>query len=160
MTLKHLLALFALLALTPAVADVWMWVDAKGVTHFVDSDRTIYTWQDDTGKVHYSDKPDHVDAVAVVLIWHSPGTLEDLKQASESESEDGFAFPGETVEEREERKKAEAYYCKRAQEIYDSYLNAPKLYKTAADGSKVYLTEQEAEQTLAETKARVDELCS
>ena len=55
--------------------------------------------------------------------------------------------------------KAEAYYCKRATEIYDSYVNAPRLYKTGADGDKVFLTDEEAEATLSETKDRVSELC-
>ena len=54
---------------------------------------------------------------------------------------------------------AEAYYCRRATEIYDSYVNAPQLYKTSADGEKEYLSDEEAEATLSETKARVDELC-
>jgi hypothetical protein len=55
---------------------------------------------------------------------------------------------------------AEAYYCKRATEIYDSYVNAPRLYKTGADGEPEYLSDEEATQTIAETKAKVDDLCS
>ena len=52
--------------------------------------------------------------------------------------------PGETAADREQRMQAEAYYCKRATEIYDSYINAPALYKTAADGEKTYLSDEEA----------------
>lgn len=161
--MKKLAAIIALgLGLCPiANADVWKWVDAYGDTHYVDTDTPIYTWLGDNGKVHYSDKPEHSNAVAVQLVWHSTGTV---AEAEESESGGGGSRedpvdPNETEEERQEREQAEAYYCKRATEIYDSYLNAPQLYKTNDEGEKEYLTEEEAETTIAETKVRVDELC-
>ena len=106
----------------PAAADVWKWVDASGKTHFVDTTKAIFTWVDENGKRHYSDTPGHEDAVSVQLVWHSSGTLEDLENP---ETEDGYAYPGETAEERAEREAADAYYCKRATEIFESYLNAP-----------------------------------
>ena len=150
-----------LLALScTANADVWKWVDALGNTHFVDTMKPIYTWVDETGKVHYSDKPDHEDAVSVELVWHSSGTLADLESSSDDSDEGGYAYPGETAEDRAEREKAEAYYCKRATEIYESYLNAPQLYRTNDEGEREYLSKKEAAATIAETKARRDELCS
>lgn len=161
MKLRFYLAVATLFLSIPAHADVWKWVDGKGDTHFVDTDQTIYTWLDEGGKVYYADTPGDDSAVSVELIWVSEGTLEDVKDPeSDSGSDgDGFAFPGETEAEREERKQAEAYYCKRAQEVYESYLHAPKLYKTAEDGTRMYLSEEESQQTIDETKARVDELC-
>jgi len=69
------------------------------------------------------------------------------------------AYPGESVEERQEREMAEVYYCKRAKEIYDSYVNAPRLYRTDSDGERTCLSDEEAAQTLAETQAKVDDLC-
>lgn len=151
-------ALLCLLACSGAHADIWKWVDAHGNTHFVDSDRPIYTWLDETGKVHYSDKPDHENAVSVQLVWHSAGNLEGL---DEPKAQAGAAAPDpdETAEERYEREQAEAYYCKRAREIYESYQNAPRLYRTV-NGEREYLSDEQAAQTLADTKARVDELCS
>ena len=152
---KRIAAASLLLALAlPASADIWKWVDANGVTRFVDSNRPIYTWVID-GKVYFADKPGHEDATSVDLVWHSPENLEDFQAARESD--DGFAFEGETEAERNEREQAEAYYCNRATEIYESYLAAPRLYKTNEGGQKVYLSEAEAEQTIAETKAKVDE---
>lgn len=68
-------------------------------------------------------------------------------------------LPGETGADRREREEAEAYYCKRAEEIYDTYKNAPRLYRTLDSGERQYLTEKEAEAQLAETAARVEELC-
>jgi hypothetical protein len=142
-----------------ASADVWSWTDVNGGTHFVDTMRPIYTWSDDYGKIFFSDKPEHVNAVLVELIWHSSGTLEDVDQDEESSGSNEL-YPGETEAEKEERMAAEAYYCKRATEIYDSYVNAPRLYKTGDDGEPEYLSDEAAAQTIAETKAKVDELCN
>lgn len=144
-----------------ASADVWKYVDVDGKTHFVDSNTPIYTWVDDNGKRFYADMPGHSSAVSVELVWHSPGNLAELRSGPKSQDiGSNEAYPGETPEERFEREQAEAYYCKRAQQIYDSYLKAPRLYKTSDDGTRVYLSDEEAETTLSETKARVDELCT
>jgi len=153
-------ALIGLLLFGATHADVWMWVDAKGNTHFVDTDKPIYTWVDETGKVHYSDKPDHENAVSVELVWHSTGELADVqKEQGAAKRDDDDEYRNETAADRAEREQAEAYYCKRAREVYDSYLKAPRLYRTV-DGERVYLSDEEAAQTLADTKARVDELCN
>jgi len=145
-----------------ANADIWKWVDAHGETHFVDTVMPIYTWLDEYGKVHYSDKPEHENAVAVQLVWHSTESLEEagLVASERAKGSESNIDPNETESQRLERESAEAYYCKRATEIYESYVNAPQLYKTNADGQKEYLSEAAAAATLAETEARVDELCN
>jgi hypothetical protein len=155
--------LFAVLSLcfvcVAAQADVWKWVDANGKTHFVDTNKPIFTWTEESGEIYYSDTPDHEDAISVELVWVAEGTLDDLKNtANESESDD--ARPGETPEERAEREEAAAYYCKRATQIYESYVNAPRLYKTNESGERVYLNKEEAAKTIAETRAQKDDLCT
>ena len=158
--MKKFLAILVIFAgfCATAQADVWKWVDAQGKTHFVDTNTAIYTWVDESGDVHYSDTPDHEDAVSVELVWVSSGSLADTKQG-EDKSGSGYAYPGETPAERAEREKAEAYYCKRATEIYESYVNAPRLYKTNDSGEREYLSKEEAAKTIAETRAQKDELC-
>jgi hypothetical protein len=142
-----------------AHADIWKWVDALGNTHFVDSKRPIYTWLDDDGKLHYADSPGHEDAVSVQLVWHSTGSLDEVDGEQAKAATGGYAYPGETAEQRAERERAEAYYCSRATEIYESYLDAPQLYKTNADGKREYLSKADAAKTIAETRAKKDELC-
>jgi len=160
--MKQLIATIFLLfgVCLSADADVWKWVDAFGKTHFVDTMTPIYTWVDEFGKVHYSDTPDHEDAVSVELLWMSEGTLDETEGPAEEPESGGYAYPGETAEDRAEREKAEAYYCKRATEIYDSYLNAPQLYRTSEGGEREYLSKKDAAATIAETKAKMTELCS
>jgi hypothetical protein len=159
--MKRLLATLILLfgVCLSANADVWKWVDAFGKTHFVNTMKPIYTWADEFGKVHYSDTPDHEDAISVQLVWLSTDTLDETEGPAEEPESGGYAYPGETAEDRAEREKAEAYYCKRATEIYDSYLNAPQLYRTGEDGEREYLSKKDAAATIAETKAKMTGLC-
>ncbi len=140
-----------------AAADVWKWVDVDGNTHFVDTSTAIFTWVED-GKVFYSDTPDHEDAAVVQLVWVSKGTPDNKDSAADSS--DSFAFPGETPEQRAEREEAGAYYCKKAIEIYNSYKNAPRLYRTNEAGEREYLSKKDAKAALNETKTKMDELCS
>jgi Domain of unknown function (DUF4124) len=142
-----------------AVANVWKWVDANGDEHYVDTNRPIYTWTDEYGKVHYADKPNHADAISVQLVWVSSGSLEDVDGENDKREDGGFARPGETAEERAEREAAEEYYCKRATEVYESYKDAPQLYRTNDAGEREYLSDREAAATIAKTKTRMDEIC-
>ena len=163
--MKRLLVIVVLIfggSLT-ANADVWKWVDAFGKTHFVNTMTPIYTWIDEFGKVNYSDTPDHEDAVSVQLVWLSTGSLDGVAGSEDAGGDTGssdYAYPGETAEDRAEREKAEAYYCKRATEIYDSYLNAPQLYRTNDSGKREYLSKKDTAAKIEETKAKVNQLCS
>ena len=159
--MQQLLAIVTLIfgSCLTANADVWKWVDAFGKTHFVDTMVPIYTWVDEFGKVHYGDTPDHEDAVSIEFVWHSPGSLDHVSEPVDESDAAGDAVPGETDLERAEREKAEAYYCKRATEIYESYLNAPQLYRTDENGEREYLSKKDSAATIAATKARKDELC-
>ena len=97
--------------------------------------------------------------MSVELVWHSPGSLESVTSDVDDAESDEEAYPGETDEQRQVRKHAEAYYCERATEIYDSYVNAPQLYRTDENGEREYLSKKEAEKMITETRARKEELC-
>jgi len=155
MTMGLLLIGFSL----TAHADIWKWVDGEGKVRYVETTTPIFTWMDESGAVHYADTPDHEDAVAVQLVWHAPGSLADYGDSLEDSDSGGYAYPGETYEDRLEREKAEAYYCKRATEIYDSYVNAPELYRTNAAGEREYLSKGDKAKTIADTRAKKDALC-
>ena len=152
--MKRLLIFTACLFLLPhaASADVWKWTDAMGKVHYVESDRTIFTWVE-ADKVFYSDSPDHEDAVAVVLVWHSKGSVEDLQQGGSK-----LDVIDDVPEKTPEQLAAEAHYCKRVREIYDSYVNAPKLYQSK-EGQREYLDNKATEAKIAETKAKLDKHC-
>jgi hypothetical protein len=154
--------LVASLWTAPVRADVWRWVDAGGNTHYVDSNQAIYTWSDENGKVHYSDKPDHEDAIRVQLFWHSEGTVAELAAPDDAATagSSGYAYPGETAEERAEREAAVAHNCKRANEILKAYENAPKLYRTDEAGQRYILTDAEYAAEIAAAREKTRHLCS
>lgn len=155
-----LVALIALLAIAPALrADIWKWIDTDGNVRYVDSATPIYAWRDKNGEIAFSDRPEHPDAVKAQLVWHSAGSLADLEAEDDVGSDEPGAYPGETAEDRRERERAEAYYCKQARAVYDTCVQAPRLFRTDEDGQRYYLTEEEVAATIAETKARMDELC-
>jgi Domain of unknown function (DUF4124) len=155
-----LLAIFLLATIVPAHADVWRWVDANGNNHFVDSDQAIYTWRDDNNKVHYSDKPDHEDAIRVQLFWHSKGTLASVAKAGSAPPPSAPIYPGETAEERAQREAVVAHNCERANEILKSYENAPKLYRTDEAGNRHILTDAEHAAELADAREKTQYLCN
>jgi hypothetical protein len=156
---RAVLILLIFIGLAPiATADVWKWVDSAGDTHFVDTNRPIYTWVDEYGKVFYSDKPDHEDAISVQLVWVSSRSLDDV-QNDKQRSDGGYTRPDETAEERAEREETEKYYCDRATEVYDSYVNAPQLYRTNEAGEREFLSKDETTKTIADTKSNITEFC-
>lgn len=157
--------LFTLLTLGASLnanADIWRWVDANGDVHFVNTKKPIYTWIDSYGMVQFADTPKHEDAVSVDLVWHSEGddVEEAIREAKEKSYMSGWASADESPEERLERENAAKYVCRRAQEIYQSYLNAPRLYETNDNGEKVYLSDEEATAKIAETKSAMDMACN
>ena len=142
-----------------ANADIWKWVDSFGKTHFVSTMKPIYTWVDEFDKVHYSDKPEHEDAIAVQIVWHSKGSVDGASESDDDSDSDYFAFPGETEQQRAQRKQAESYYCQRATEVYESYVNAPQLYRTDKSGKREFLSKADVAQTISDTRAKKEELC-
>ncbi len=142
--------LLSLFVASSASADVWKWVDANGKTHYVETLTSIYTWVDEEQNVQYSDTPDHEDAVAVVLVWHSAGKLEEMNDSAIDPDEEAARLAAEAEK---------AYYCKKATENYNAYKGAPRLYRTNDDGEREYLSQSEARATLKASRAEMDEYC-
>lgn len=162
MSKLSLVLILSLICGGSAVADVWTWEDSSGNTHYVETSTAIYTWTDESGRAFYSDSPDHEDAVAVLLVWFSKGTLRDLK-TSVADVRDTVPPESEESDEQQQlrlaREADNAHNCKRVTEIYDSYRKAPRLYRTNEDGEKEYLSKSASRTTIRETKAKVREFC-
>lgn len=151
-------SIILLLTAADASADVWRWIDAKGNTHYVDTQTSIFTWVDENGRVFYSDTPDHVGAVAVELVWHSSGALGELSEAA-NDDPDGLAFESETPEQRAERELAEEHLCEHATDAYESYKTAERLYITNERGEKEYLSKRDVKATMKEAQASMKKFC-
>lgn len=122
----------------------------------------IWKWVDEHGNVHFSDTPAHAYAMNAERVRSTSGN----RSASTSGDSRTTTSPGkdidpeETPEERRAREDAQAYYCKQARDIYHSYADAPRLYRTSEDGQREYLSDEEAAATLADAEAKVAEWCN
>ena len=139
-----------------------------GLSVSIGANAAVWMWTDAGGEVHYSDFPEVADAV-LVEIESSPTdraavadrrrqtiALERERQKGdrlrrESDAEDG-------AQQKQDREMAEKN-CERSKEIYDTYYNAPRLYKPTADGGREFLSSEETDALRAKAKASIDEWC-
>lgn len=125
---------------------------------FVTANADIWKWVDEGGNVHFGDTPEREYAVKAELVTHTHGS----RSASTSSSAQTNASRGKDIHSEEERagQDAQAYYCNRAKEIYRSYADAPRLYRTNEDGQREYLSDKETAAALATAEASVAEWCN
>ncbi len=121
----------------------------------------IWKWVDNDGNVHYSDTPANTNAVSPERVSYSTGDQSASKSSDSrrTTSRGNDADPDENAEERRARESAQAYYCEQAKDIYNSYVGAPRLYRTGEDGQREYLSDEEMAATLADAEAKVAEWC-
>lgn len=129
---------------------------------YLTANADIWKWVDESGNVHYADTPSHEYAVNAELVTYSPGNQSaPASSNSRTNTSRGKDIDSEdTPDEKRAREDAQAYYCNRARDIYDSYVDAPRLYRTSEDGRREYLSDQEAAAALANAKASVAEWCN
>ncbi|MBT8108013.1 MAG: DUF4124 domain-containing protein [Gammaproteobacteria bacterium] len=122
----------------------------------------IWKWVDEHGNVHYSDTPAREYAVNAELVSSAPANRSAAASSdSQTDTSRGNDIdPEETPDERRAREDAQAYYCKQAKDIYQSYVGAPRLYRTSEDGQREYLSAEEMAATLATAEATVEEWCN
>lgn len=122
----------------------------------------IWKWVDENGNVHYSDMPAHEYAKNAQVVRYSAGrrsastssdTRTNMSRGEEADSE-------KASQEDQEREDAQAYYCEQARDIYRSYVDAPRLYRTSEDGKKEFLTDEEMAATIASAEASMAEWCN
>ncbi|MGB8327062.1 MAG: DUF4124 domain-containing protein [Steroidobacteraceae bacterium] len=146
----RLAIVFAALTLGAALvarADVWMWKDAGGVTH-------------------YSDMPVQ-GAVRVKSITPRPPGAAERAEARPSASGPSTAASGEqfpvsastaaAVQQDVAQKRAEQ--CKQAKAEYEKAVAARRIYKTNKNGEREYLNDADADKMRLQARASMDEAC-
>lgn len=121
-----------------ANADIWKWVDAHG-------------------NVHYGDTPARAEALNAERVRYTPSN-QNTSKPSDSRTVTSWGSDTDTGESAEEER-AQSYYCEQARSIYQSYVDAPRLYRTTEDGEREYLSDQEKAATLADAEVSVSEWC-
>ena len=128
----------------------------------------IYKWTDEEGNVHYEDRPAgmpteerlalnyrRTDSGAVqqrVNARHERQAARDeakaMAAAAEQEAADNAAA-------EEERKQA----CERARAKLETYLQSRRLYRTDANGERVYLDDEQRREARRKAEEQVTEFC-
>ncbi len=150
MSSKFLVLLIAAFGFSVAVADV-------------------YTWVDDDGHVHYSDKPDELPA-QVVSIQSRPT---DLARVGEQAQDDQYLSEARDLRQQQQAEDANeedrlrqetlaerAAACDKARQRSESYNAAHRLYRPTAEGGREYLSNEEIDEARSEALAAVDEWCN
>ena len=129
----------------------------------------VYTWVDDEGQVHFSDKPDELPAEVVGIVSRPT----DLSRVGEQAQDDQYLSEARDLREQQQAEDADeedklrqetlaerAAACDKARQRNESYSSSHRLYRPTADGGREYLTNEEIDEARAEAAAAVDEWCS
>ncbi len=139
-----------------------------GLSVSIGANAAVWMWTDADGEVHYSDYPEVASAVLVDIESKPTDRAAIAEQrretvAQERERQKGERLRRETdaeekAEQRQDREMAKEN-CERSKEIYDTYYNAPRLYKPTADGGREFLSAEETDALRAKAKADIDKWC-
>ena len=129
----------------------------------------IYKWVDEDGNVHYEDRPSgmpteerlalnyrRTDSGAVQQRVAARHDREASRAEARSQAEAAKQEAAENAAAAEERKQA----CERARARLETYLQSPRLYRTDADGERVYLDDEQRQEARRKAEEQVTEFCS
>jgi hypothetical protein len=133
----------------PANADVYKYVDERGVTQYTDKPRTLPAER--LGLSSQRTDPEAAKA----------RSDEELKRLSEATS----GTQKSADQQKDEKAAAEltakdkAERCVKARERYDQYMNSQRLYKQGDDGAREYLDDAALDNARNSARVAMEELC-
>jgi hypothetical protein len=129
----------------------------------------IYKWTDETGTVHYGDRPTGADSevrLDVTSERTNPERIQQIVQArSDARSERQKAEAARAANEPSpEELRAEAQQraekCTEYKERLQKFVTSRRLYRHDENGERVYLDEEQTLATRARVQEKVEEYCS
>ncbi len=123
----------------------------------------VYRWKDADGTWHYSDQP-HPGAELVRGTQRPqamPPALPPAPPPVADAPPDSLPVSQDIADQvRAEAATAKTEQCKKAEERYTTAINARRIYKTGADGNRVYLTDAGLDAQRLQARAARDLACS
>lgn len=129
----------------------------------------IYKWIDEDGNVHYEDRPSGAASEQRIDITYRRTDNDAVRQrvqarvdaqtAREEKKSVAAAADKEAADNavaQEERQKA----CERSRARLESYLQSSRLYRTEANGERVYLDDEQRQEARRKAEEQVTEFCS
>ncbi len=132
-----------------ASAAVWMWTDADGVVHYSD-----YPADEGAVLIEIESKPTNRAAIAeqrekTIALEHERQQGNRLRREEKAEEKDQRKIDRKLAKEK----------CATARERYDTYYNAPRLYRTTEDGGFEYLSSEEIDTLRAKELTAISKWC-
>jgi hypothetical protein len=129
----------------------------------------IYKWVDEDGNIHYEDRPSgapteerlalnyrRTDSGAVQQRVAARHEREASRAEAKSQAEAADREAADNAAAAQERKKS----CERARARLETYLQSPRLYRTDANGERVYLDDEQRQEARRKAEEQVTEFCS
>jgi hypothetical protein len=128
---------------------------------------TVYKWTDESGRVHFSDRPlRDADSEEVRVMSSQPATDDESSESEESaESEDEAAAPkasdkgAKQAEQEKQRKQLQEQNCKIARQTLEHNESIERMYRVDANGERVFLADEEREMVLNRSREDVEKWC-
>ena len=129
----------------------------------------IYKWTDAQGNVHYEDRPTGAPTEERIEIRYrrtdSSAVNQRIQARLDREAERAEAKSAAAAQEQEAAEQAaaaeeRASTCERAQARLESYKQARRLYRTDANGERVYLDDAQRQEARQKAEEQVAEFCS
>lgn len=125
---------------------------------------SVYKWTDDTGRVHYSDKPPETDAEKLKIVTHrtDPEQLAARLNPRQDEDRAETIIADQSEQERLEREQKirREENCEIAKRAQNSLLSATRVYEPLPGGERRYLEQDEIDERKATAQADVDKWCN
>lgn len=129
---------------------------------------TVYKWKDESGTVHFSDRPVRdADAEEIRVTPSQPAddgesdATDDTEDAASDEGDAGKApAKGDRQAEVEkQQKKLREQNCQMARQTLEHNESIGRMYRVDANGERVFLSDEEREMVLNSSRKDVENWC-
>ena len=139
-----------------------------GLSLSIGASAAVWMWTDADGEVHYSDYPEVADAVLIDIESKRTDRAEVAERREQNiarereRQEDTRLRRADEAEEKAQQKidrELAKEKCAKAKERYNTYYNAPRLYKPTEDGGREYLSSEETDALRAKELTAISKWC-
>lgn len=129
----------------------------------------IYKWTDENGNIHYEDRPrgatteqrlsltyQRTDSSAVQNRIQSQMSAREAREEAKTAAAEAEQEAADEAAAEAERQQA----CERARDSLERYMQARRIYRTDANGERVYLDDTQRQEARQKAEDQVSEFCS
>jgi len=126
----------------------------------------VYRYVDDKGLVQYTDKPELLPAEILARIKSQrtdKSALADRVATEQQQTQEKNAEQASAADKQKAQKNTaadKADRCTKARERYDQIMSAQRVYSTNEKGERVYMDDKEVEKSRASAKQMMDTWCN